>query len=222
MDTICPLGLVDSEGQPLPTHIASALARVMPRLRRQFPMLQDDLALTDVMEEAGRRIAVRECRSGRVERIHGYAWVTVRSVAISYMRRGSIRLLQKTLESEASRDYIGAIQAEHGSAEQIEREILLREVLGALSAEERLVCVWKKAGFSSQEIAHFQGRTVVSVDTLFSRAKQKVRKALGMSDSLSPGGQQLRAPTRKAHERHPFAKEATDTRDGRIRSAAER
>ena len=72
------------------------------RLRRQFPALQDEVALTEVMEEAGRRIASREERGGPIEKLHGYAWVTVRSVATSHMRRGSIRLIQKTLDSEAS------------------------------------------------------------------------------------------------------------------------
>jgi hypothetical protein len=43
--------------------------------------------------------------------------------------------------------------------------------------EERLICLWKQAGFSSQEIARHQVRAVGSVDTMFSRAK-KLRLAL--------------------------------------------
>lgn len=54
----------------------------------------------------------------------------------------------------------------------------LRKVLGKLSREERLVCIWKRAGFSSQEIAHHNARTVASVDGLFARAKEKLRKLL--------------------------------------------
>ena len=45
-----------------------------------------------------------------------------------------------------------------------------------------MICLWKKAGFSSQEIALNQQRTVVAIDTIFSRAKQKIRKALGIED----------------------------------------
>ena len=45
-----------------------------------------------------------------------------------------------------------------------------------------MICLWKKAGFSSQEIALHQRRTVVAIDTIFSRAKQKIRKALGVDD----------------------------------------
>ena len=222
MEQMRPLGLIDTNGSPLAPHIERVLAVLLPRIRRQFPALHDDLALTEVMEEAGRRIASREARSGPIERIHGYAWVTVRSVATSHMRRSSMRLLQKTLESEASRDYLACVQAEHGSAEQIERDILLREVLATLSAEERLVCLWKKAGFSTQEIAHFQGRSVVAVDTLFSRAKQKIREALSTSDSVSPDDPRPDVRRRGPRASLPLANEATDTRDGRIRSAAER
>ena len=46
-----------------------------------------------------------------------------------------------------------------------------------------MICLWKKAGFSSQEIALHRGRTVVAIDTIFSRAKEKIRKALGVEDA---------------------------------------
>ncbi len=184
MEHLRTIGLLDSNGKPLAERIQRVLGRLLPRLRRQFPALQqDDVALTEVMEEEGRRIASREERGGPIEKLHGYAWVTIRSVATSRMRRGSIRLIQKTLESEASHARLTSQPAEWGTAEEIERDILLREVLDKLSQEERLVCVWKKGGFSSQEIAQHQGRSVAAVDTLFSRAKQKLRKALGVQDN---------------------------------------
>jgi RNA polymerase sigma factor (sigma-70 family) len=213
------LGLVDRNGKPLDGRIERVLGRLLPRLRRQFPALRDDVALTEVMEEAGRRIAHREERAGPIEKIHGYAWVTMRCVATSHIRRGSIRLIQNTLESEASQAQIASVAAEHGSAEQIERDILLREVLDKLSAEERLVCVWKKAGFSSQEIAQFQGRSVVAVDTLFSRAKQKLRDALGISKE---DRQTSPAASVQRHERRPLDDEDTETADGTNRPAAGR
>jgi RNA polymerase sigma factor (sigma-70 family) len=174
------LGLVDSDGKPFASRIERVLAGLLPKLQRQFPPLQDDIAATEVMEEAGRRISTREQRSGPIEKLHGYAWVTIRSVATSYLRRGSSRLVRKTLESEAGHAQIAELPADHASAEQIERSILLREILNRLSPEERLICLWKKAGFSSQEIAAFQGRSVQAVDTIFSRAKQKVRDDLGL------------------------------------------
>lgn len=213
-------GLLDADGNPLPVHIAGVITRLLPRLQRQFPILQDEVALTDVAEEAGRRIRVRETRDGPLQKLHGYAWVTLRSVATSLVRRGSIRLVQSTLGPEASRERIAAIPAQSGSAHEIERDILLREVLETLTPEERLVCIWKTAGFSSQEIAAFRGRTVVAVDTLFSRAKQKVRTALGVrvpkstGSSPTPAARVSAAPTPDDAE--------TERRDGGAWEAAPR
>lgn len=174
--------LLDRNGQPFEHRIQHVLDRLRPRLQRQFPALKDDIAVVEILEEAGRRIAIREERGGTIERLHGYAWVTVRSVATSRMRRGSIRLIQKTLESESSDAQLSSVRAVSGSADQIERDVLLREVLAKLSDDERRICIWKKAGFSSQEIASHQGRSVAAVDTLFSRAKDKLRKALGVQE----------------------------------------
>jgi hypothetical protein len=75
------------------------------------------------------------------------------------MRLGSFKLHQKTLDSQAGNARLLATPSPRGTAAEIE-----------------------KAGFSSQEIALHQRRTVVSVDTIFSRAKQKIRKALGVDD----------------------------------------
>lgn len=185
MEHLRTLGLLDSNGKPLAERIQRVLGRLLPRLRRQFPALQDEVALTEVMEEAGRRIANREDRGGPIEKLHGYAWVTIRSVATSRMRRGSSQLIQKTLTTEAGHALLAAVPAVSGSPEQIERDILLREVSAHLSQEEWLTCLWKLEGFSSQEIADRQGRSVVAVDTLFSRAKQKLRKALGTREADS-------------------------------------
>ena len=95
--------------------------------------------------------------------------------------------------SKAGEIHLAGVQASHGSPEQIERDILLREAMETLSEEERVVCMWKTAGFSAQEIAKFQGRSVVAVDTLFSRAKQKIRHALGYAPADGIG----RAPSRR-------------------------
>jgi len=209
MDHMRALGLLDSNGKPLGDRIERVLAGLLPKLRRRFPNLQDEVAITEVMEEAGRRIASREARGGPIERLHGYAWVTVRSVATSHMRRPATRLIQHTLASEASQEHIAQAPAQYGSAEQVERDILLREALDTLSHEERMVCLWKKAGFSAQEIASTLGRSVPSVDTLFSRAKQKIRQALGLppvADEARP-----RLKTVNGHAYEPSARRDADT-----------
>ena len=204
--------LSDSTGQPLDSRIAQVLSGLLPRLRREFPQLRDEVALTDVLEQAGRRIALKEQRVGHIEKLHGYAWVTVRSVATSEIRRGSVRVMQNTLDSSASHTRLMAVPAAIGTAEDVERTILLREVLGKLSQDERLVCLWKKAGFSSQEIAKYLGRSAAAVDTLFSRAKQKLRRALGTGRDRSPGQGQPQNPRR-------LGEEETETTDGPTRSA---
>ena len=209
MDHMRALGLLDSNGTPLGDRIERVLAGLLPKLRRRFPNLQDDVAITEVMEEAGRRIASREARGGAIERLHGYAWVTVRSVATSHRRRPATRLIQHTLAPEASDEHIAVATAQFGSPEQMERDILLREVLAALSPEERMVCLWKMAGFSAQEIASALGRSVVSVDTLFSRATQKLRGAVDIS-RLPRTTRQLFQPTRRQTRSQP-----TGTIDGR-------
>ena len=57
MESPGSIGLLDSNGEPFPDHIQRTLVRLSARLRREFPVLQDDVALTEVMEEAARRIA---------------------------------------------------------------------------------------------------------------------------------------------------------------------
>lgn len=209
MDHMRALGLLDSNGKPLDDRIERVLAGLLPKLRRRFPNLQDEVALTEVMEEAGRRIAGREARGGPIERLHGYAWVTVRSVATSHMRRPATRLIQHTLASEASQEHIALAPAQYGSPEQMERDILLREALDTLSHEERMVCLWKKAGFSAQEIASTLGRSVPSVDTLFSRAKQKIRQALGLTSVADEAPSRLKTVNGHAYE--PSARRDAET-----------
>lgn len=181
MEYLRTIGLLDTDGHPFHPRIERVLIQLFPRLRREFPALQDEVGLTEIMEEAGRRIRRREGR-GPIERLHGYAWVTVRSIATSRMRLGTNKIDQKALDSTAGTARLLATPALRGTAAQIEQTVLLKELLGTLSREERMICLWKKAGFSSQEIAFHQKRTVVAVDTIFSRAKHKIRKALGVDE----------------------------------------
>lgn len=57
MDHLRKLPLIDGNGEPVDTRIEGVLSRLLPRLRREFPALQDDVVLAEVpMEEAARRI----------------------------------------------------------------------------------------------------------------------------------------------------------------------
>jgi DNA-directed RNA polymerase specialized sigma24 family protein len=181
MDDARRLILLGRNGELLETTIQAALNRLAARAVRQFPALKDDVALVEVLEEAGRRIVARQERAGPLANLHGYAWVTVRSVATSFMRRGAARLIQKTLEPQASAELLTSRPAESFTPANIEQQILLREVLSKLTSEERLICVWKQAGFSSQDISMRTGRSVPAVDTVFSRAKDRLRRLLGVA-----------------------------------------
>jgi DNA-directed RNA polymerase specialized sigma24 family protein len=170
--------LLDEEGRPLGTRIENALSGLVPRFRKHFPALQNEDDLAAVFEQAGRKIAHREQERGSIERLHGYAWVTLRSIAASWLRRGSGRLAQHTLPSDEGEAALATLPAEIGTPEQIENRIFLREVGPHLSRQERLVLGWKKAGFTSEEIAQFRGTSVGAVDAVFSRAKHKIRALL--------------------------------------------
>ena len=76
MENVRNLRLVDGSGRPFDARVESALSRMLPRLRREFPSIQDEVVLWQILEEAGRRIVHRESNRGPIEKINGYAWVT--------------------------------------------------------------------------------------------------------------------------------------------------
>lgn len=147
----------------------------MSRLLRQFPVLKDEILLTEVLEETGRRVADHERRIGAIERLRGFTWVTLRNVATSRMGRQSVRLAQKTLPSEESHAVLSSLASDLSSQDEIERDILVREVLTSLPPDERSVCVGKLLGFSSREIAKYRRSSAAAVDALFWRVRQKIR-----------------------------------------------
>jgi RNA polymerase sigma factor (sigma-70 family) len=214
MEHMRTLGLLDSNGKPLAERIQRALTGLLPKVRRQFPSLRDDIVLAEVVEEAGRRIANREERGGPIEQLHAYAWVTLRSVATSHVRKPSNRLIRDTVGSTAGAIHLASVQASYGSPDEIERDILIREALEALSEEERVVCMWKTAGYSAQEIAKSQGRSVVAVDTLFSRAKQKLRRAFGYTPARRSNESESKAVNNQEHEPPLVGDDQTETLDG--------
>ena len=183
MGNLGKLSFLDQTGKPFDDRIETVLCDLLPRFRRQFPSFTDEVVVAEILEEAGRRIADHETRAGLVDRLHGYAWVTVRNIAMSRMRRAPSRLAQRTLASEQGEIALSSVESPLGSPDQIESDVLLHEVLAQLTADERLVCVWKKAGFSTKEIAKHRGSSVSAVDTLFFRAKQKIRRLLGVQES---------------------------------------
>ena len=86
--------------------------------------------------------------------------------------------------------------------EQIERDLLLKEALASLSEDERQICLFKTLGYSTDEIARQQQRTPGAVDTMFCRAKQKLRDMLARPAS-APSSQAPSATRTASASSHP-------------------
>jgi DNA-directed RNA polymerase specialized sigma24 family protein len=195
--------LLNRHGQPLSEPIEHALRGLVPRLRRHFPTL-NDFDLTQVLEEAGQRIADREDRDGPLRRLRGYAWKTLHSVAISKLRGPEMRIELARLGPEQSRAVVDSLPSQLASPEAIERDILLREVLALLSPEQQLICVLKTAGFSSREIAARLGRSVAGVNVSFWRATRKIRKAsVSLPRRADDSSREGRRGRSRQHDRSP-------------------
>ena len=175
MESLRKLGLLDANGKPLDERLLKALSDLLPRFRRRFPAIQDEVEITNVFEEVGRRIEKHESVSGPIEKLHGYAWKALESVGLSAQRRGSMQVWLKRVESRTGPEIVSRLQAWDGSVEQIERDILLREIEMCLTPEEARIFHLKALGFSSDEIAQHRGSSVNSVDKVMSRLKQKFR-----------------------------------------------
>ena len=171
-----PTRFIDEHGVPVDPRVEGALLQMRGKLRRQFPACRDELTAAEVFEEAARRLVRRERRAGRIENLHAYAWVTLRSVMTSRLRRREARLEARTVRSRSADALLGSRLATRHTAREVERRVLLGEVLAALTADERTVCGMKAEGFSASEIARAMGRSPASVDTLYSRAKARARR----------------------------------------------
>lgn len=72
MEHLRTIGLLDSDGRPFHPRIERVLCQLVTRLRREFPALQDEVTVIEVMEEAGRRIrAVAYARTSPTDRGDG-------------------------------------------------------------------------------------------------------------------------------------------------------
>ena len=167
---------LDQAGNPLPDRIQSALDELLPRLRRKFRVIRDEVVLTEIMEQAGQKLLNREARGGRIDQLYGFAWVTVYRVAISRLRRSPYLLEQPTTDS--TKRALSRLTSERSSPAAIERGVLASQVLDRLSQRERMIAIWKRSGFSSREIAEKLEMSVPAVDTTFCRLRQKVQKLL--------------------------------------------
>lgn len=205
--------VLDEYGQPLTGRVAVVLERLAPTFARQFAEFRDEAVLSDALERAAQRIRRREVRGGVIN-LEAYAWVTLVSIANSLRRRGQARLARRTT-SESSDAALNLATAVTGSPEQIERSILIRELLAHLTPRERVVYEWRLEGLTSQEIAKRRGCTAGAVDVLVTRAHQRLRLLLNPVNSAVSCRQQSVTVRRqkRGHNEMPVAllSQATDS-----------
>ena len=174
MENLRKFGFLGADGKPLDDRLSKVLNALLPRFRRRFPALQDDVEVTEAFEEAARRITKREQASGPIEKLGGYAWKALESIGVSLQRRGSMQIRFNRVESRTGPDIVAQLRAWDGSVEEIERGILLRQLEAHMTPEEKWIFNLKAFGYSSEEIAKLRGSSVNSVDKVMSRLKQKI------------------------------------------------
>jgi DNA-directed RNA polymerase specialized sigma24 family protein len=178
---------LDGDGNPLDERIQGVLRSLRLRFCRQLPRLDDDVFVTDVFEEAGRRIIAHEAAHGQVEDLEAFAWTVVLNVARSRLARSSMRLVRATLSSAASDAAIQGLHAKDGTREQIESDILVQEILAHLTPQERDLYFRRAWGHTSRDIARACGTTEGNVNTLFYRMNMKIRDLLRPTRSEGRG-----------------------------------
>jgi DNA-directed RNA polymerase specialized sigma24 family protein len=58
----------------------------------------------------------------------------------------------------------------------------MRQILEELSQNERLICIWKLAGFSTRDIARHMQRPESDIDSEFADVNRKIRRLLREQD----------------------------------------
>jgi RNA polymerase sigma factor (sigma-70 family) len=177
-----PMRFIDEHGALLDPRVEGALLQMRGKLRRHFPACRDDLTAAEVFEEAARRLARRERRVGRIENLHAYAWVTLRSVITSRLRGGAARLEERTIRAWNQDALLASRLATRHTAREVEHRVLLGQLLSSLTGDEQRVCAMKAEGFSAGEIGLVMGRSPASIDALYSRAKARARRLGSRND----------------------------------------
>jgi hypothetical protein len=182
--------LLDERGQPLNTRLDRLLRRFIPTLRKQFPAIRDDeLELTEILEEGGRRFGRWEQQSGRPldQQSYRFAWTILFNIARSWVGRDPNRLRRDTIGAEAGEALLSTLPAKLGTAKQIEDAVRVREAHDCLTEKQWSVCGSKAMGYSAEEIGQELGVSPAAVNMVFSRAKRKVSRRLSARPAAAPG-----------------------------------
>ena len=173
------LVLADANGRPFEERLQKVLLGLLPRLRRSFPNLRDEAVIANILEQAGQKISEREDRDGTVAELHGYAWTALRNATISMQRRSEYIVQNAAIACASGRTMLTQLPALTSGPEAIEDAVLLSQALSHLSIQERQIAIWKKAGFSVEEIASYLKVSPGSVNQAYFRMCHRLRKLLG-------------------------------------------
>ena len=180
------LAMREPPTEPRATALRATRGMRRDRLLRRTPVapkifhgVVDAVVLIEVIEKAAHGIARREQRLGPLEHLEGYAWVTLRTAAVSRLRRSAARLAERTMASEDGNALLGASRASTHTAQSVEQRVFLKQVLAMMTRHNRRILILKEAGFSTAEIARRLRRSPASIDTACSRARAQARRAAG-------------------------------------------
>lgn len=177
MESVAKDTLLDADGRPLDPRIQAVLRELIPRFRHRFLTLRDELLITEIFEEAGRLIAENAVTFNAAENPSAYAFRILCTCALMRLRQPSSRFDRATIGSDEGQFLIESSPARDGTPQQIEASILLDEYMEPLSDQERELCMWKKAGHTSRQIAKRLGTSPGYVDNMFYRIKRKCEEA---------------------------------------------
>lgn len=175
MEQLRKLVLLDDQGRPVDERTLSVLEKLQGKFRKHFRRIQDESVITTIFEKVAAMMARRERASGTLERPYGYAWRALQSIAISNLRGTSIELHRHRAESRDGRDIVRRLKAMDGTPDQIERDILMKELVAQMTPEEVFVFGHKMAGHPSAAIAASLGCAPATVDVTLWRIRQKLR-----------------------------------------------
>lgn len=170
--------LADRNGRAIERGLRDAIVSAVRKLKRRFQLLQDPHMAYDIAHEAAEKLSGRIADSGRPRNVSPYAYITVRNLVLSCARR--------------QRRIVGLEEAqEQVVLPQAEANILVREVLDQLSAQERQIIVLTYQGLKSAEIAAVVHTTVSNVDSIRSRVRARLRADVLGTSRGSGGGTPL-------------------------------
>ena len=176
MERLRKLGLLDENGQPFENRVQEIFEPLVYKFRVNFPRVRDEVDVQKIFEKSAHKLVERERDAGHeLESPHGYAWATLRTVAISEARSSSIEGHRIRAESSTTFDLVASLPSPDGTPEQLDRQVLLNEFRARLTHEEELVFSGKMGGYSSRQIAKWRGCSPEAIDNMFSRIRKKLR-----------------------------------------------